>query len=88
MRVMAFFRYSLLRLLLLTAVGLLGYLMGLRGFLLLVVAFILSGIVSYFVLRGPREAMSASIAARVDASKQRRDDSPPSPSDGPPPSEV
>jgi hypothetical protein len=69
---MAFFRYTALRILVLVGVGAVGYLMGLRGFLLLIVAFLLSGVVSLVLLRGPREAMSASLVGRVETSRQRR----------------
>lgn len=57
----AFLIYTGLRLLLLIAVMGLLYSLGMRGFLLLVVGFVVSGMMSYILLRVPREAMAQKV---------------------------
>ncbi len=69
---MTFLRYSLLRLLLLLGCLLVLWLVGVRDPLLLIVlTAVVSVVLSYFVLRGPREAMTAQLAERV-AGRARR----------------
>lgn len=77
---MAFIRYSTLRLAMLLVIGGIVYLVGLRGVALAVVAFLASGIVSLFVLDGQRDAMGESISgflksvnARIDADSRKED---------------
>lgn len=62
-------RYTLLRLLVFFACLLAGYLVGLRGILLLGLAAIVSAIISVFLLVGPREDFASKIDAKV---QQRR----------------
>lgn len=69
----AFLLYSLARLLLLVAVGGVLYLLGARGWLLVLVALVISGLISFIVLGRFREAMSAGVAARLDSSKAKRE---------------
>lgn len=78
--------YTLLRLLLLVTVGGLAYAAGMRGLLLIVVAFVVSGLIAVFVLRGPRSDFSGSITgffsrlnARIDAAARAEDDDEPLP---------
>lgn len=77
---LAFIRYSTLRLAVLLVVGAVCYLLGLRGFGLLLVALIVSGIVSLFVLDRQREALGESVGgvfsrinARIDANTRSED---------------
>lgn len=65
-------RYTLLRLSLLVAIGLVAYAVGARGIALVVIAFIGSGVVSLFVLRAPREDVARKLADRADPSRPRR----------------
>jgi Protein of unknown function (DUF4229) len=76
--------YTLLRLLLLVTVGGLAYAAGMRGLLLIVVAFVVSGLIAVFVLRRPRSDFSGSITgffsrlnARIDAAARAEDDDEP-----------
>lgn len=62
-------RYTLLRLLVFFAFLLAGYLVGLRGILLLVLSALVSAIVSVVLLAGPREELANKIDAKV---QQRR----------------
>ena len=55
------FIYTFLRILILTSFLGVGYLVGLRGALLLVMGFLASGIVSLFVLSKTRDQLSTSI---------------------------
>ena len=55
------FIYTFLRILILTSFLGVGYLVGLRGVLLLMVGFLASGIVSLFVLSKTRDQLSTSI---------------------------
>jgi cytochrome c biogenesis protein CcdA len=73
--------YSLLRLLLLVACGGLIYALGLRGPVLLIVAFVASGVLSFFVLRDSRVRAGASITRvfgrlndRIDEAARAEDD--------------
>lgn len=82
---MAFLRYSTLRFLLLLASGAVLYLVGLRGLPLLLLAFVVSGIASLFVLDRQRDALGSSVGgffsrlnARIDASARAEDEEPPS----------
>lgn len=77
---MAFIRYTTLRLAMLIAVGGVGYLLGLRDILLLIVAFLVSGILSLVLLDRQRDAMGASVGglfarinARIEASARSED---------------
>lgn len=80
MRVKHFLVYSALRLLLLVAVGGLAYAVGMRGLLLLIVAFLGSGVLSFFVLRGPRTQFGTDVRGvfqrindRIDAAARAED---------------
>lgn len=73
--------YTLLRLAMLAVVGLVLYLVGLRGVWLLLLAFLVSGVLSAFVLSRPREGAALGITsavkginARIDASARAEDD--------------
>ncbi len=61
-------RYTLLRLSLLAAVGLLAYAVGLRGVWWLLVTAVVSILLSFVLLRGPREQMTQAI---LDRQQQR-----------------
>ncbi|GAA2036633.1 DUF4229 domain-containing protein [Pseudokineococcus marinus] len=61
-------RYTLLRLSLLAAVGLLAYAVGLRGVWWLLVTALVSILLSFVLLRGPREQMTQAI---LDRQQQR-----------------
>ncbi len=80
---LAFIRYTTLRLAMLIAVGALCYLIGMRGIFLAAVAFLVSGILSFFVLDRQRDALGASVGsvisginARIDANTRSEDDDP------------
>lgn len=80
-----FLLYSFLRLLILIVVGGAAYAAGMRGFLLILVAFVGSGIMSVFVLRGPRSQLSNDVGGffkrindRID-SATTAEDVPPAP---------
>ncbi len=62
---MRLFLYSVLRLVLLAFFVGLGYVLGLRGLLLAVVAVVLAAAASYLVLSGPRNAAVDELAAGV-----------------------
>lgn len=77
---MAFIRYTTLRLAMLLLIGGIAYLIGLRGLLLAVIAFVGSGIISLFVLDRQRDAMGESIGgffkainSRIDADSRKED---------------
>ena len=81
---MSLLYYSLLRLLLLLAFGGLAYAVGMRGFLLLLVAFLGSGIMSYFVLSRVRGRAGEQVGgffgrinSRIDAATRAEDDEDP-----------
>lgn len=78
--VKSFLWYSAQRLLLLLAVGGLAYAVGMRGLLLIAAAFLGSGVLSLFVLRGSRDAFGRSIGGffrrlndRIDAASRAED---------------
>jgi TctA family transporter len=62
--------YTVQRLLILFAVAGVLILAGARGLLLWVLAFLISGVISLVVLRRQRDAISAHLASRKDASQQ------------------
>lgn len=65
-------RYALLRFTMLLTVGGVLYLIGVRGWLLIVLAFLLSGVVSYFVLMRQRDAAAANLERTVQGWSARR----------------
>ena len=66
-------RYALLRLLMLAAVGGILYVIGMRGWLLAIVAVLLSGLVSLFLLMKQRNDAAVNLERTVDGWKHRRD---------------
>lgn len=84
----AFFVYTGLRILLLVAVGGLLYLVGARGLLLLVLAFVVSGALSLVWLDRPRAQMGEGVGRAIGRVNDRIDaaaaaeDVPPEPPDG------
>ena len=68
---MTFMRYTLLRIMLFFGTLCLLYLVHLRGFWLIAVSLLASMLISFFVLRRPREELSRTIAAKVDARAER-----------------
>lgn len=68
---MALLRYTALRVLVFGVVLALLWLVGLRGFLLLLTALLVSGIASLFVLRRSRDQLSASLDRRLTTIKER-----------------
>ena len=64
-------RYTLLRMMVFFGTLCVLYLAQLRGIWLVVVSLLGSMVISFFVLRRPREELSRSIAARVDARAER-----------------
>lgn len=78
---LAFIRYSTLRLAMLLAVGVVTYLLGLRGLMLAVVAFIVSGVLSLVLLNRQRDQLGQSVGslftrinARIDADSRKEDE--------------
>ena len=63
-------RYSLYRFVVLLAVGAVLYLFGLRDWLLLLLAFAISGVVSYFVLMRTRDAAAANIEHTIEVRRE------------------
>ena len=63
--------YTSARILLLVVSIILLYLAGARGLLLLALAFVVSGIVSFVLLSRQRDAMSSALMARIRTGKQR-----------------
>ena len=63
--------YSLARLGLFLAVLLLLYLVGARGLLLVALALLVSGVISFVVLSRQRDAMSSSLSARLRGVRTR-----------------
>ena len=63
---MALLKYTLLRLALLAVTAGVFYLVGLRDWVLLFAAFLVSGIISIFVLNRARNEVSTSIASRQE----------------------
>lgn len=77
---LAFIRYTTLRFAVLLAVGFVCYLFGLRDVMLLIVAFVGSGILSLVVLDRQRDAFGASLGGvftrindRIEASSRAED---------------
>jgi hypothetical protein len=77
---MAFIRYTTLRLAMLLMVGGVLYLVGLRGVLLAAIAFLASGLLSFFVLDRQRDALGQSVGnvfqrinARIDENTRKED---------------
>lgn len=68
---MALLRYTALRLLIFVVVVALLWIVGLRGFVLLLFALLLSGVVSLFVLNRSRDAVSTALVNRQQRIKQR-----------------
>jgi Protein of unknown function (DUF4229) len=63
--------YTLLRLLLFFAVIVLVYFAGARGLLLVAIAVVISGVLSYLLLSRQRDAMSGALSARLQSRRQR-----------------
>jgi hypothetical protein len=70
--VKAFLTYSVARLAVFAVVATVLYFVGLRSFLLVAVALLISLPLSYVVLRRQREALAAAVEHRVDGRRQRR----------------
>jgi len=77
---LAFIRYTTLRLAMLIAVGGVLYLVGMRGLLLATVAFLGSGVLSFILLDRQRDALGASVGnvisginTRIDANTRSED---------------
>lgn len=77
---MAFLRYTALRIVMLLVVGGIGYLIGLRGVLLAAVAFLVSGLLSFFVLDRQRDELGQSVGnvfqrlgARIESNSRKED---------------
>ncbi len=68
---MAFLRYTALRALIFVIVAALLWIVGLRGFVLLLFALLVSGVVSLFVLNRSRDELSAALVNRQQRIKQR-----------------
>ena len=68
-------RYTLSRVSLLVSAVMLSYALGLRGIVLWVVAFIGSGVASYFMLGKQRDAMGRSVEGMLSAINDRIDQS-------------
>jgi hypothetical protein len=66
-------RYTLLRLLMLAAVGGILYVIGMRGWLLAIAAVLLSGLVSLFLFMKQRNDAAVNLEHTVDSWKHRRD---------------
>jgi hypothetical protein len=66
--------YTMMRLLLFVAVLIIVYFAGARGLLLVGLALVISGIVSFMVLSRQRDAMSGAVASRVRLFRQRLDE--------------
>ena len=71
---MALVKYTLLRVLVFAVVAALSWLVGLRGFWLLLVAVFVSGLVSIVVLRRSRDEVSTSLSDRMSTIRTRLDD--------------
>jgi hypothetical protein len=70
----ATFAYTTARILLFTVMLGLLYLVGARGLLLLGLAVLISGIISFIVLSRQRDAMAGAITSRISNFRQRLDD--------------
>ncbi len=78
---LAFIRYSTLRLAILLAVGFVAYLFGLRTVMLAAVSFIVSGVLSLVLLNRQRDALGQSVGglfsrinARIDENSRKEDE--------------
>ena len=71
---MAFLRYTALRALIFVIVAALLWIVGLRGFLLLLFALLISGVVSLFVLNRSRDQLSTALVDRQQRVRQRMAD--------------
>lgn len=71
---MAVLRYTALRALVFAVAAALLWLVGLRGLLLVVLALLLSGAVSFFVLRGTRDQVSIAWDRRLKTIRERTND--------------
>jgi hypothetical protein len=69
--VMAVLRYTALRALVFGISAALLWLVGLRGLVLVVLALVLSGLVSFFVLRGSRDQVSIAWDRRLKTIRER-----------------
>ncbi|MGQ7295301.1 DUF4229 domain-containing protein [Quadrisphaera sp. KR29] len=67
----AFVRYALMRILLFFLVALLGYAVGMRELLLVVFALVVSALLSYLVLGGPRQALVARLEEHTARRRER-----------------
>lgn len=65
-------RYTVFRMAILAAVVVLGALAGMRGMLLIAVSLVVSMLVSYIVLRGPRLAAAHSVEKAVQGRVERK----------------
>lgn len=72
---MALLKYTLLRLGLLAVTAGVLYLVGVRDWLLLLLAFLISGLVSIFALNRARDNVSVSLATRRDTINERLEQS-------------
>ena len=88
---LAFIRYTTLRFAILIGVGVVCYLLGLRELPLLIIAFVVSGALSLFVLDRQRDALGASVGGlfahinrRIEANSRSEDfdDDAPTDADG------
>ncbi len=70
----ATFAYTLARILLFAVTLGLLYLVGARGLLLVALALVISGIISFVVLSRQRDAMSGAIASRIGGFRERLDE--------------
>lgn len=77
---LAFIRYTTLRLAILLAVGVVAYFFGLRDVMLLIVAFLGSGILSFILLDRQRDALGESVGSvftrinsRIEANTKSED---------------
>jgi hypothetical protein len=64
--------YTALRILVLAAALGLGYVLGLRSWLLVLVAVVMAAAASYIFLQGPRDAAASQLASGVDRSRRRQ----------------
>jgi len=64
-------RYSVLRILLFAVVLLIGYAVGMREFLLIVFALVVSAVLSYLLLGGPRQALVERLQQRTERRHER-----------------
>ena len=70
----ATFAYTTARILLFAVVVGLLYIVGARGLVLVALALLISGVVSFIVLSRQREAMSGAIVSRISNFRQRLDE--------------